>query len=76
MNRCLLFAWFFAVVICKADDVVFIGSPRIRLHGDEGQPDRQVLSGKQIERNMCKIVMRDGRYFWRHGGLHALSHVP
>lgn len=46
------------------DDIVFRGTPTLRVFANVDRDERQQLSGDDARKNQCVIVQRGKKYFW------------
>jgi hypothetical protein len=71
----LFLALALAALSAAAQDVVFRGTPTVRVLSTTERDDRQQLSGDTAQKAECVIVQRGNKYYWRSRGDAPLNRV-
>jgi hypothetical protein len=53
-----------AVSLCHADEIVFRGTPEVRVFSSTDQDRREKLDSNTADKNECVVVQRGRKYFW------------
>ena len=66
--RLLIPVFLCAVSLCGADQIVFRGTPSLRVLSSVENDQRQKLDTDAAQKNECVIVQRGKKYFWASRG--------